>query len=82
MKKIIIDYPVNGWCHMVSDNIEALHQFAQSNGIKRCWFQNKRGKHQPHYDVRESKREQLIKSGAISVSRKELAIYLKRHVPC
>jgi hypothetical protein len=74
---VYIDTPTNGWSHMIADSIEELHNFAKSIGIKKCWYQNKRGKNQPHYDVRESKYSEAINQGAIQITRKELLLKLK-----
>jgi len=74
---IYIDTPIKGWSHMIADSIEELHIFAQTIGIKKCWFQNKRGKNQPHYDVKESKFKDAINQGATLVSSKEIVEFLK-----
>ncbi len=58
-------------CHMYADTLEELHQLAESIGLKKCWFQNRRGRNFPHYDLTESKREQAVKAGAVEHSRKE-----------
>jgi hypothetical protein len=76
---ILIHNPLNGWSHMVSDNIKNLHIFAQNIGIKKCWYENKRGKCQPHYDVRESKFQEAVDAGAKIVSRNEIVEFLKTH---
>lgn len=62
---------------MVSDNIKELHIFATSIGIKKCWYQNKKGKHQPHYDVNKNKFQTAIDNGAVLVSSKEIVEFLK-----
>lgn len=77
MSQVLIDTTKDGWCHMVSDNIKSLHEFAGKIGLKRCWFQNKKGKNQPHYDLRESLIEKAIEAGAIKVKRSELFNFLK-----
>jgi len=74
---ILIDTPKGGWSHLVSDDINYLHDFARQIGIKKCWFQNKRGKNQPHYDVKESKFKDAINQGATLVSSKEIVEFLK-----
>jgi hypothetical protein len=51
---IYIDSPCNGWCHLVASDINTLHLFATKLGVKRCWYQNKQGKYQPHYDLKDS----------------------------
>lgn len=73
----IFDYPPKGkWCHLWSDDtedVEALHQFAQSIGLKRSWFQISSGASGPfpHYDLRPSKRLLALKKGAKYISLKE-----------
>lgn len=76
---IVIDTPNNGWCHLVATNINELHGFAQSIGIKRCWFQNKRGKQQPHYDLRSANLPKALDAGAIKVNRKTLFQILNQY---
>ena len=48
--------------HLWADDVEALHAFAKSIGLRRVWFQDKS---LPHYDVSDSKRDQAILAGAI-----------------
>lgn len=76
---ILIDHPRNGWCHMVGDTIPNLHSFADSIGLKRCWFQNKKNKNQPHYDVKGDMIEKAIKAGAIQVNSRDIIEFLKSH---
>lgn len=77
---ILIDTPSKYyWSHMVSDDIDELHEFSFKLGIKQCWFQNKRGKMQPHYDVRKRYYTKAIELGAIPVTRKELFEFLKKY---
>jgi hypothetical protein len=78
-KIILIDNPKNGWSHMVSNDLETLHAFALSIGVKRHWFENKRGKNRPHYDIRESKLEEALENGAQLTTSKEIVIFLKEH---
>lgn len=70
----LIDY---GWklgpsCHLLADEWEELHLFAQSIGMKRAWFQMGAGGEVPHYDLTKKRREAAVKAGAIEISRKEL----------
>lgn len=67
------------WSHLVSDDIDELHAFAEQLGLKRCWFQNKKNKNQPHYDLKESLVPQAKNLGATLVQRKDLFIFLKTH---
>lgn len=64
-----------GSCHLMADDIEELHAFAQSIGLKRRWFQPKSS---PHYDLTPSKREAAILAGARPVSRAEIVQVIKR----
>lgn len=76
---ILIDKPKNGWCHLVGDTIPNLHEFAKSVNIKKCWFENKRGKNRPHYDVREIRLQEMLDAGAKLVSSKEVVEFLIEH---
>jgi hypothetical protein len=76
---VLIDNPRNNYSHMVCADIPTLHAFAESIGIKKCWYSNKRGKKRPHYDVKESKFQEAIDAGAVVVSSEEIVLFLKRH---
>lgn len=65
------------WSHLVSNDIGTLHAFAEKIGLKKCWFQNKKNKNQPHYDLKESLINKAKANGAILVSRSELFLFLK-----
>lgn len=53
------------WCHMQADTLEELHEFAQSIGLKREWFQPGSRPEAAHYDVSEPLRQRALASGAI-----------------
>ena len=74
---IYVDTPFDGWCHMVSDNIEELHTFALNLGLERYRFQNK--PYQPHYDLRPRLRKKAVENGAKEVQRRELFLILKNN---
>lgn len=83
---VLIDLPgIDGYSHMVSNDVEFLHIFAEQIGVKRCWFQNKKNKktgkskNQPHYDVKSNKFETAINNGAILVESKIIVEFLKEH---
>ena len=61
--------------HLSTDgDIEELHSFAKSIGLKRCWFQPKS---HPHYDLTtERKKNTAINAGAKLISSKELVMIL------
>ena len=83
MENILFDTPMvypnkNGkWSHLVASDIKTLHIFAESIGLKKHWFQNKKNKNQPHYDLPEYLVDIVKKHGAIQVQRKELFLFLK-----
>jgi hypothetical protein len=67
-----------GSCHLMVEadehgqlDLEALHDFAASIGLKREWFQPKSS---PHYDLNGSKRKLALEMGAIFVPGREQAI--------
>lgn len=56
--------------HLVSDtSIEELHEFAESLGLRREWFQMKSI---PHYDVTGEAFNLALEKGAILVSSREI----------
>lgn len=72
--EIYIDTPTNyghrsgsKFSHMFCKDISKLHKFAQSLGIKKCWYENKKGMNRPHYDVKECYYESAVLAGAIPV---------------
>lgn len=61
------------WSHLTvgpDDDIAELHEFAAKIGLRRSWFQDKPWPH-AHYDVTDSKREQAIRAGAVSITWRE-----------
>lgn len=60
------------WCHMWSENVEALHRMAKAIGMRREWFQNKPGF--PHYDLVPSRRAHALRLGAVE---RDLMDYLR-----
>lgn len=61
------------WCHCWSDtlDIDELMEFASIIKLDPTWYQTSHGaivKDFPHFDLRESKRKQAIKKGAVQMS--------------
>lgn len=56
--------------HMTADSKAELHAFAESIGVKRCWFHKARL--HPHYDITLPQREKAVEAGAFEVSGREL----------
>lgn len=51
------------WCHMWSEDLDALHDMAARIGMKRAWFQDKPGF--PHYDLVPTRRAAAVALGAV-----------------
>lgn len=64
-------------CHMVADSEEELHAMATSLGMERRWHQ-KPGTHHSHYDIPIAKKAAALRLGAIEVSRRQLALFLRQ----
>lgn len=62
-------------CHMTGDSKAELHEFAQSIGVKRCWYH--KGDTHPHYDVTHEQKAAAIRCGALEVSQRELLVACK-----
>jgi len=58
--------------HMTADSKAELHDFAQSIGVKRCWFHKARI--HPHYDITDPQREAALEAGAVPVDGRTLAM--------
>ena len=56
------------WAHLMADDLAELHSFGAKLGMRREWFQAKRGG-AAHYDITSRKREFAIKLGAIALDR-------------
>ncbi len=56
--------------HLSSPDLDQLHEFAQSIGMKRAWFQDH--ERHPHYDAFGKMADLAMNFGAEYVSSKEL----------
>lgn len=69
------------WSHLFvppGTDLEELHRFAVSIGLRRSWFQGPRQHRHPHYDLTEGKRWQAIRAGAVEVTWREAGLMLRR----
>lgn len=65
-------------CHLATDgDLEELHQFAESIGLRRAWFQNRS---LPHYDLTPTKRAMAVRNGAKEVTTRELIAAVRGEV--
>jgi hypothetical protein len=62
-------------CHLIADDIDELHNFAEIIGLNRSWFQDK---NVPHYDLTANKRAEVIKAGAIPLSVKDFVLKMRK----
>lgn len=60
----------NQWCHMWVNpgDEESFHVMARQIGMRREWFQDKRGF--PHYDLIPTKRAKAVATGAVETDLK------------
>ena len=70
-------FPFRGMlmCHMVADTLGELHEMADQLGIKRAWFQPTSF---PHYDLHEPARARALELGAVEISRRQIALFMRR----
>lgn len=62
--------------HLFCASPSELHDFAESIGIRREWYQGPKA-HWPHYDITEKYRRIAIKEGAIEIEYRDLPAKLK-----
>ncbi len=63
-----------GWttsCHLFADTEDELHQFAESMGMRREWFQDHERRERRHYDLPEYRREVALELGAAEIRAKD-----------
>lgn len=65
------------WCHLTADTKDELHDFAQSIGLRRAWFQDKPGGRW-HYDVTEGLRAKAVIRGAQPVAYRDMPTITRR----
>lgn len=63
--------------HMISEDLNELHEMAKKIGISRRHFQDKKGK--PHYDVCKSNKKKAIVLGAKEVNDRVIIEILNKH---
>jgi hypothetical protein len=61
--------------HMFSADVQELHDFAESLGLQRRWYQGP-SSGWPHYDVTEKIRQAAIRAGAIEIQYRDLPVKL------
>lgn len=66
------------WCHLLADDIDELHRFAASLGIKRSSYQGPPKTASPHYDITGFERSRALGHGALSSSRETIVLVARR----
>ena len=66
------------WCHLLADDLDELHRFAARLGIKRTSFQCPPKSSAPHYDLTAYERKRAIAQGAVTCSRDEMVVVVRR----
>ncbi|GCD38022.1 hypothetical protein OEIGOIKO_05832 [Streptomyces chrestomyceticus JCM 4735] len=64
------------WCHLLADDIEELHAFAQRLGLRMTWFQDHA--YRWHYDLTAGKRAMAVRYGAQEVDHHFVAELLAK----
>lgn len=70
------------WCHLLADDVDELHRFALSIGIRPTSYQGPPRTATPHYDLTGYERRLALRAGAVSCSRQKIvavARYLRRN---
>ena len=60
------------WCHLLADDVDELHRFAQGIGVKPTSYQGPPRTATPHYDLTGYERRLALRAGAIACSRQEI----------
>jgi hypothetical protein len=66
------------WCHLLADDLDELHRFAARLGIARSSYQGPPRTKSPHYDITAFERARAIRLGAVTCSRQEIVVVLRR----
>ncbi len=66
------------WCHLLADDLDELHRFAAQLGIARTSYQGPPRTKSPHYDITAFERQRAIRLGAVTCSRQEIVVVLRR----
>lgn len=66
------------WCHLFSEDLTELHDFASRLGMRRGWFQEPPKASWPHYDITKAKRATAVQMGAREACHYETMIVAAR----
>jgi len=66
------------WCHLLADDIDELHRFADGLGVKRSSYQGPPRTASPHYDLTGFERRRALAMGALPCDRHTIVLVLRR----
>lgn len=70
---VVVDHVKDGYSHIISKDIDLLHEFAKKMGVNRKAFHN--SPRHPHYDLRAKDLYSALKYGAILCTSKNLVTW-------
>jgi hypothetical protein len=74
----IWDWQGRKWCHLLADDIDELHRFANTLGLHRISYQGPPKTSNPHYDLTSYERSRAIAYGAIMCDRSTIVTVLRQ----
>jgi hypothetical protein len=74
----IWDWQGRKWCHLLADDIDELHRFANTIGLHRISYQGPPRTNNPHYDITGFERSRAISLGAMTCDRSGIVVVLRR----
>ncbi len=74
----IWDWQGRKWCHLLADDIDELHRFAQRLGLHRISYQGPPKTANPHYDITGFERSRAIALGAVTCDRTAIVTVLRQ----
>ena len=74
----IWDWHGRKWCHLLADDIDELHRFANAIGLHRISYQGPPKTANPHYDITGFERSCAIARGAVTCDRTAIVAVLRQ----
>jgi hypothetical protein len=74
----IWDWQGRKWCHLLADDIDELHRFANAIGLHRISYQGPPSTNNPHYDITGFERSRALALGAVASDRSGIVLVLRR----
>ncbi len=74
----IWDWRGRKWCHLLADDIDELHRFANAVGLHRISYQGPPRTNYPHYDITGFERSRALALGAVASDRTTIVVVLRK----